>query len=215
MDEKYQSVYLCGVFNRNEMSKAENTRKFIVEKTAAVFNRKGYAGTSLTDLTEATGLSKGSIYGNFENKDEVALAVYDYNVSLLNGGLSEATSGASGAIDKLLKMVEYYRAGLKNSFQRGGCPILNTAVEADDTHAALKERVAKSINTWKKNIESIVRRGIQAKEIKSSVDVAAFATEYMSLVEGGTMLAKATGNSNMLYTCLDRVENIIHNELKA
>lgn len=197
------------------MSKAENTRKFIVEKTAAVFNRKGYAGTSLTDLTEATGLSKGSIYGNFENKDEVALAVYDYNVSLLNRDLSEATSGASGAIDKLLKMVEYYRAGLKNSFQRGGCPILNTAVEADDTHAALKERVAKSINTWKKNIESIVRQGIQTKEIKSSVDVAAFATEYMSLVEGGTMLAKATGNSNMLYTCLDRVENIIRNELKA
>jgi AcrR family transcriptional regulator len=197
------------------MSKAENTKKFIVEKTATVFNRKGYAGTSLTDLTEATGLSKGSIYGNFENKDEVALAVYDYNVSLLNSGLTGATSGASGAIDKLLKMVEYYRAGLKNSFQRGGCPILNTAVEADDTHSALKERVAKSINTWKKNIESIVRQGIQAKEIKSSVDVAAFATEYMSLIEGGTMLAKATGNSNLFYTCLDRIENMIRNELKA
>ncbi|MDO9376148.1 MAG: TetR/AcrR family transcriptional regulator, partial [Ferruginibacter sp.] len=65
------------------MTKAEKTRNFIVEQTAPIFNKKGYAGTSLTDLTEATGLTKGSIYGNFANKDEVALAAYDYNLSLL------------------------------------------------------------------------------------------------------------------------------------
>ena len=61
------------------MSKAERTRQFIIEKTAPIFNEKGYAGTSINDLTEATGLTKGSIYGNFENKDEVALAAFDYN----------------------------------------------------------------------------------------------------------------------------------------
>ncbi len=55
-------------------SKAERTRKFIVERTAPIFNMKGYSGTSLTDLTAATGLTKGSIYGNFENKDDVAIA---------------------------------------------------------------------------------------------------------------------------------------------
>lgn len=196
------------------MTKAENTRKLIVEKTAAIFNMKGYAGTSLTDLTEATGLSKGSIYGNFENKDEVALAAFDYNVSLLTNCLNEAIAAVPGAISKLLKMADFYRSGFKNSLQRGGCPILNTAIEADDTHPALKEKVAKSIRSWKKNIESIVRQGIDAKEIKSSVDAAEFATEYMALIEGGTMLAKATGNSNMLYTCIGRVEKII-DELKV
>ncbi len=61
------------------MSKAERTRQFIVEKTAPLFNAKGYAGTSLSDMTDATGLTKGSIYGNFANKDEVALAVFDHN----------------------------------------------------------------------------------------------------------------------------------------
>lgn len=43
------------------MTKAEKTRNFIVEKTAPIFNMKGYAGTSLNDITAATGLTKGSI----------------------------------------------------------------------------------------------------------------------------------------------------------
>ena len=58
------------------MSKAEKTREFIIEKAAPIFNTKGYAGASLNDIIDATGLTKGSIYGNFENKDEVAIAVY-------------------------------------------------------------------------------------------------------------------------------------------
>ncbi|RZL99390.1 MAG: TetR/AcrR family transcriptional regulator, partial [Pedobacter sp.] len=62
-------------------SKAERTRQLIIEQTAPIFNTKGYAGTSMNDLTAATGLTKGAIYGNFENKDEVAVAAFDYNFS--------------------------------------------------------------------------------------------------------------------------------------
>ena len=61
------------------MNKAEKTKSFIIEKTATLFNTKGFAGTSLNDITEATGLTKGSVYGNFKNKDEVALAVFEFN----------------------------------------------------------------------------------------------------------------------------------------
>jgi len=65
----------------NELSKADRTRQFIVETTAGIFNKKGYAGTSLSDLTQVTGLTKGSIYGNFKNKEEVAVAAFEYNTS--------------------------------------------------------------------------------------------------------------------------------------
>jgi TetR/AcrR family transcriptional regulator, transcriptional repressor for nem operon len=119
------------------MTKAEITRQLIVEKTAPVFNTKGYAGTSLTDLTMATGLTKGSIYGNFTNKDEVAMAAFDYNLSLLTKGMAAAVAGCKDSIGKLLAMVDFYRSGTKTLLTRGGCPILYTAVEADDTHPGL------------------------------------------------------------------------------
>jgi AcrR family transcriptional regulator len=196
------------------MTKAEKTRNFIVEKTAAIFNRKGYAGTSLTDLTEATGLSKGSIYGNFANKDEVALAVFDYNLFLLNNGINAAAGNSTNAVDKLLKMANFYRSEFKNLITQGGCPLLNTAIEADDTHPQLKEKVAKGIRAWKNKIESVVKQGIESKEIKATVNTSEFATEFIALIEGGIMLARATGNSSMLSVCINRVEKMINNELK-
>lgn len=189
------------------------TRQFIVEKTAPVFNMKGYAGTSLTDLTTATGLTKGSIYGNFANKDEVALAVFDYNLSLLNKGLAAAVGECKGSIAKLQGMTNFYRAGSKTLSTRGGCPILNTAIESDDTHPALKEKAAKGLKNWKKNIESLVEAGIKRKEIRPDINAGVFATEFIALIEGGIMISKLTNNSTMLHTCLDRIEKIIKEEL--
>ena len=41
------------------MTKAEQTKAFIIERVAPIFNTKGYQGTSLADMTKATGLTKG------------------------------------------------------------------------------------------------------------------------------------------------------------
>lgn len=197
------------------MDKAERTRQFILEKTASIFNMKGYAGTSLSDLTEATGLTKGSIYGNFANKDEVALAAFDYNLSLLNTTRAALMANSSGAVDKLLTMAGFYRADFKSSMIAGGCPILNTAIEADDTHPLLKEKVSKAIKAWKKNIETLVSQGIAQKEIKKSVNADSFATSFIALIEGGIMMSKVTGNRAMLDNCIDHLEKMIRQELKA
>ena len=62
------------------MTKASRTRQFIISKTAPVFNTQGYAGTSLIDLTKATGLSKGALYGNFSNKEEIAMSVFQHSM---------------------------------------------------------------------------------------------------------------------------------------
>ena len=197
------------------MSKAEKTKQFIVEKTAVIFNKKGFAGTSLSDITEATGLTKGSIYGNFANKDEVALAVFDYNIARLNKSLDAAISDCTSSTDALIKMAGFYRTQIKNTITAGGCPMLNTAIEADDTHPALKERAAKSFKDWKIKIEAIIKKGIAKNEIKPTVNHADFAVEFMSIIEGGIMLAKTTGDSGVLNTCIRRVEKIINTELKA
>ena len=95
------------------MSKAEKTRQYIIEKTAPIFNRKGYAGTSLTDLTEATGLTKGSIYGNFTNKEEVATEVYIYNISVLYDRLKAGIEAETTAEGKLHAFLSFYRNGWK------------------------------------------------------------------------------------------------------
>lgn len=193
------------------ISKSERTKQFIVERTAPVFNEKGYAGTSLSDLENATGLTKGSIYGNFENKDEVALAAFDYNFNRVTLYIKEKILVTDNSIERLLVYPNVYRDFLKIPFLKPGCPILNTSTEADDTHPKLKERAANALNFWKTSIENQIKRGIQRGEIKEDTNPTEFAVILMSLIEGAIMQAKVTGKPTELRIAMNYLEQLILN----
>lgn len=196
------------------MSKAEKTRAFIIERSAAVFNKKGYAGTSLADLIAVTGLTKGSIYGNFESKDEVALAVYDYNAGRIMDRLRREIGLADNAVDKLYALTGFYRSNYRQTVTAGGCPILNAAVEADDAYPALKRKAAASIKGWRKLIEGIIKKGIEKGEIKKHANAADYAVLFISLIEGGLMMSNVSDDRSLLFTCLDQVDTMIRKKLE-
>ena len=189
-------------------SKSERTRQFIIESTAGVFNTKGFAGTSMADLTGATGLTKGSIYGNFLNKEEVALAVFDFNCQNVFGSIRQEMDKADTYFDKLMvyaRMYEFY----SRTFPEGGCPILNTAVEADDTNSLLKTRSATAILEWQKGITGLLSAGVKSGEFKPGINQAQLALSIIALVEGGIMIARATGDMANLDTVLKTVATLL------
>jgi TetR/AcrR family transcriptional repressor of nem operon len=192
-----------------KQSKAERTRQFIIETTAGIFNTKGYAGTSLADLTEATGLTKGSIYGNFENKEEVALAVFDYNLSRIKQAVQQHMVQATSNSEKLLVYAVVYGTFIRAPFLPGGCPILNTAIEADDTNNLLKDKAAKAILEWKKSITDVIKAGIKTGEFLETVEPERSALSIIALIEGGIMIARVTNNPTSLDKILKTVELLI------
>ncbi|GAB4010417.1 TetR/AcrR family transcriptional regulator [Spirosoma migulaei] len=194
---------------KNDLSKAERTRQFIIESTAGIFNTKGYAGTSLSDLTEATGLTKGSIYGNFGSKEEVALACFDYNLSKINRAVQQRLDQETSFHKKLLVYTQVYHSFNGISFPEGGCPILNTAVDADDTNNLLKDKAAKAILVWKKRLIDLLRGGIAAGEFKADVSPEQTALSMIALIEGGIMIAKVTNDPTSLVKILKTVELLI------
>jgi TetR/AcrR family transcriptional repressor of nem operon len=193
----------------NKLSKADRTRQFIIETTAGIFNTKGYAGTSMSDLTEATGLTKGSIYGNFGNKEDVALAVFDHNYAKVTGLIQQRIQSAKTYHDKLMVYAQVYDQFTRGNFPVGGCPILNTAVEADDTNSLLKDRAAKAILKWKKGVQDLIQAGVDAGEFKQGLDHSRIALSIIALVEGGIMISKVTNSKACLDKILITVESII------
>jgi AcrR family transcriptional regulator len=191
------------------MNKAEKTRQFIVEKTAAVFNTKGYAGTSRSDIEEATGLSKGSIYGNFQNKDEVALAAFDYNYGLLHTRIKKRVIEKQHAVDKLRAYISIFSDFSAIPFVNGGCPVLNTAIEAYDTHPALRQKAVGAIERWYKGLETIIKDGQEAGQIKQGPDGKDFAGAFIALIEGGIMISKVTGKMHGLKAALKQADKMI------
>lgn len=194
---------------QKKVSKSERTKQFIVERTAPIFNEKGFAGTSLSDLEFATGLTKGSIYGNFANKDEVAIASFDFNFNRVTNYLKDKILATDNSIERLLVYPKVYRDFLKIPFLKPGCPILNTSTEADDTHPKLRERASTALEFWKTSLENQIKRGIQRGEIKTDTNCAEFAVVMMSIIEGAVMQAKVNGKSTELRIAMNYLEKMI------
>ena len=190
------------------------TKQTIIEKSAMLFNKKGYAGTTLQDLTTATRLTKGSIYGNFTNKNEVALEAFRYNFAQLGARINAYVSKETGAISRLFALTRFYRQDFDMMTYLGGCPLMNAATDSDDTNEALRREVAQAFESVIGIISGIIDQGKQSGEISNQVVAPTYGALFFSLLEGGILLGKTTGKKQYLYEACDRIDKIIQDELQ-
>jgi TetR/AcrR family transcriptional regulator, transcriptional repressor for nem operon len=175
---------------RTSPTKGERTRQRIVELAAPVFNRQGYAGASLRDLVGATGLEKGGIYNHFGSKEQLALEAYDYAMSRVTDRLARSQDGVTDAVERLVSMIEAFATNARRPAIEGGCPMMNTAIEADDTHSELCDRARASMTLWHRLIGRIVKDGKAAGTFTDSLDPYALASTLTASLEGALMLAR-------------------------
>lgn len=190
-------------------SKSEKTRQFIIEKAAILFNTKGYVGTSMADITAVTGLTKGSVYGNFANKDEVAIEAFKYNLVRIGTIFQAGVSAGETPLDKLLRLPETYREIYAVILQIGGCPILNTASEADDMHPTLKQLAQQAVKRLTATIARIIIEGIQQQQLRPDAEPEKVASLIFVLMEGGFLISKLNENSCFFENALEQVKKMI------
>ena len=177
------------------MRNPEQTRRLIVEKAMLLFNLKGYRSTSLSDITKMTGITKGAIYGSFENKDAVAVASFESAVEIILSDLRKRIRSAKTAPDKLRAIAGYYSDYAENSPIEGGCPIINTAIEADDNYPMLRIKVVRVMGIIKDSIKKIINRGIREKQIKTDIQVDEFALTFYAAIEGAILISRVEGDT--------------------
>ena len=176
------------------MRDGEKTREHIIERAAVLFNQQGYSGASMSDIMAATGLQKGGIYRHFGSKEQLALEAFDYAVSRMADRFREALEGRVHAVDRLAAVVEVYAKLPVNPPVPGGCPVMNTAIESDSVHPALRDRAQRAMDGLRALIRRTTREGISRGEIRAEVDAEALATLMISALEGGVMLSMLYGD---------------------
>jgi AcrR family transcriptional regulator len=197
------------------MSKAEQTRHFIIEKTAPIFNKKGYFATSLSDITMATGLTKGSIYGNFKDKDDLATHVYTYQSKKIAEAINQQITQQKTSLKKLFSFLDFYKDNFKNIASSGGCPMMNAAIEADDSLSFLTPKVRRSFDLWRQRLIVILQEGIANGEFKPNISSENYAITFMAMIEGGILLSKISGRVKDFAIVLDKMKEMIDREIKV
>ena len=193
------------------LSKADKTRQHIIEQSATLFNTKGYAATSMSDILEATGMAKGGIYGHFSSKDDIAVAAFAYGYEQLMIAIRAKTAVVATAREKLLAILAFYKNYSITPIIPGGCILLNTAIDADDNIPFLKEKAKTALNEMLGGLQRIIQMGIDNKEFNKTLNAKKEAELFFALIEGGIMMAKLKDEPSMLNRMLDHLKQNIHN----
>ncbi|MEO1761844.1 MAG: TetR/AcrR family transcriptional regulator [Cyanobacteria bacterium J06629_18] len=197
------------------MSKGEETKERILHKAAALFNTRGYAGASISDIMQVTGLKKGGIYNHFQSKDDLALQAFEYAAELIKQRYRGALKNKRHAVERLQGIISVFQDNIDNPVVEGGCPLMNTAIESDDSHPVLRKRAQLVMDDWRNMVCRVLEKGIARNEIRSDVNPDEVATVMITLLEGAVMMSKLYDDPIHLERAINHLNNYIEVELKA
>ena len=178
------------------MGKGDTTRQEIIRQAAPVFNQRGFAGASMQHIMQATGLEKGGIYRHFTSKQELAEEALRYAVGNAITRRTESLAAVEGAVNKLRAMVKNF--AVAPSTIAGGCPLMNTAIDADDTNPALRSLALDGIQAWKHQVARVVKDGVKRGEIVRTAKPERIANQIIATLEGGLMISRLEGSGAAL-----------------
>ena len=183
-----------------------------MEEAAALFNQSGFSGFSMSELMKATGLEKGGIYRHFESKEQLAAEAFEH-------AWREALHTRTHDLDKVSNTVDWLKQLIDNFVHRrpsvpGGCPLLNTAIDADDGSPMLRRLALRAMRGWRDELVEVVERGIERKEIKRRVDPKQLADIVISSLEGALMVSRLEGNRETLSTVQSHLDSYLDTEVR-
>jgi len=195
------------------VSKSEKTKAFIIETVAPIFNKNGYSAMSLSKITAATGLTKGAIYGNFENKEQLAIAVFQFSVRRILKDLNAHVNQGKTPLAQLLNVASFYHNYYEYNMKLGGCPILNTGVDANNHNPLITAKVRSYNERILTRFANLIESCKAANEIKTSVDSALYARRFFAMIEGAIYMSYIMEDKNYMKDLAVYMNQIIHNEL--
>jgi TetR/AcrR family transcriptional repressor of nem operon len=195
-------------------AKSDRTRRIIIEKASSLFNRKGYHGTSMSDILKATGLAKGGIYGHFASKEEIVAEAFSHAFYRVMDEMAIRIKSKTTAMEKLDAILEFYDHFVSQPPVEGGCPILNYSSHSlEEEVPAMKKLLSSATRTMLDALVRIIEKGQKYEQIKPGIHAEAYAEIIYSRIEGALMLTKATGDESRLRRLIEALRQDMHRDL--
>jgi AcrR family transcriptional regulator len=170
----------------------------VIAAAIEVFWRNGYAAAAISDLTEATGLSRSSLYQRFQDKDGLfreALAAYTQRV--LRRMNSAKADTARGRLSALL------RAFLPDRSRPTGCLIGRSCAEISALSTEGKAATLAAAASQREILAGLLREGVAAGELAEDTDIEAMAWYYLGVLQAILSLPQTGAHPSMLDRMID------------
>ncbi len=187
---------------------AKDTRTRMIETTAGLVHRRGFHGTSLSEILEQSGAPRGSLYYHFPGgKEELVLEATREGVAVITQVLSETLTQASDPADGVRAFFGAAAGELRDSGYVFGCPVAPVILDSPES-SALAEVCREALEEWQRVlVEGLGSAGIEHRCAES------LATVIVCGLEGGLLLARARRDTAPLETVAEELASMIRSAL--
>ncbi len=166
-------------------TKGNLTKQKIIEKSMHLFAAKGYFQTSISDIVEATHITKGGLYGHFQSKEEIWNAAYEECSKLWKGIVLKDVEDIADPLERIQQVVEnsmqhYLGAGV---FE-GGCLLFNSLVEFSMRSSDIGSRVLRGFKAFSRLLYSWLEEAESKGILKDGLDLRAVANFIVISLSG-------------------------------
>ena len=180
------------------MRDAEATKNTIIRESADLFNTQGYKATSISDITRATGYTKGAIYRHFESKQDLEQHALRRLSKIMFEEISVSIKQAKTFKTKFEAVFSFFENYMDEPRYKGGCPLMNAAVESDDSNPVLRQQAFNMLAQLRASVAKLIENGIKNKQVRPDADVHYYSTIFIATLEGGIMMSKLERNKDAI-----------------
>ena len=182
----------------------------VVSAARDEFWSRGYAATSVDDLTSVTGLGKGSLYGAFGDKHGLFLrALDDYIGTALDGVRAQLRDPAYSAYDRLTRHIRAQAAAVAADKARRGCMMAKSAAELSATDEAVERAVEHAYGVWQAELVDCIKEAQRDGAIDKKQNPQALATTLLAFMRGQEALYKGGAKPAQIRAAADEMVSLI------
>jgi AcrR family transcriptional regulator len=165
-----------------KQTRSENTRLHLVRSAAELFDRNGFAGATLEDVSRSAGVTKGAFYFHFSSKDELGGAIQAEACALLRSAVYRLVGKASPALQAVIDLTHELGGWLANE------PLVRASFRTARECGHRGGPFLDFHNDCLSSVETMLITAEQNGELGKGVDVQHAATLVLSLCTGVEMV---------------------------
>ena len=174
------------------------------------FWERGYAATSVDDLTAATGLGKGSLYGAFGDKHSLYLrALDDYISSSLDDVRTSLRKPSMSAYERLAGHIRGQAKALVADRSRRGCLMAKSAAELGSTDGEVEKKVQRAYATCRDELVACINEAQREGTVDAKQNPQALASTLLAFMRGQEALHKGGARPAQLKAAADEMVSLI------
>jgi TetR/AcrR family transcriptional regulator, transcriptional repressor for nem operon len=187
-----------------------NTKTKLLDAALTAIRAKGYTATTVDDICEAAGVTKGAFFHHFKSKEDLAVAAAKHWGTVTSGLFASAPYRAlPDPLDRVLAYVDFRKAILQGELPEYTCFAGTTIQEVYDTHPLIREACEKTISDHAAVVEADIAEAMRKYNITGDWTAQSLALYTQAVLQGAFILAKAKQNSAVAADCIDHLRRYI------